>query len=80
MSSNSRWYSDPARGDIATIRRRADAQQYHSPEIVEQALMGEDFEDLTIQPPADENTCPTCGQYVDACSGCGKTIAEHEDE
>lgn len=68
-----RWFFDQMRDGMATIRLRPDAHSYEVPEIVKQALM-------TAQNEPDEDTCPTCGQYVSTCSGCGGPITEHDED
>ncbi len=77
--NNNRWFFDQMRGDIPTIRLSSDAKNYEAPEIVEQILMpGRDTPALPEM--TEENTCPTCGQYVDACSGCGGPMMEHDED
>lgn len=73
--NNDRWFFDPTRDDIATIRQRVDGRNYEEPDIVKQAIMiAQDAQG------DDDTTCPTCGQYVETCTGCGGTTAEHDED
>lgn len=52
MSSQERWYTDPARGGLTTIRQAKEIHDYPTPEEVKAMMSG---------PVIEDASCPLCG-------------------